>query len=351
MGMHNAASTTVGLAVANFNVPSHCRIIVLRSSDDSMSVYIADSEGKLYLLIELDRKNLKLLGINLSPDKTFFFDRGYGEYTSWYVDGSFVSQYGVETAALKPQGKNPHDDFHSVAKSVQIAMLNNNINPIGGEAWLRVGVDNVRRLYKINKRGESNGRMTLDCHLLSDGGHNIWNIGNCHLEETSVRERLIRTEEDRKYFLRVNNPENPFCGPPSEEITFSKELNQLMVSTPEIPRNCFTFLRRSNRTGLNRKSNKKVELERASMEAVQIANAIDFNTYLSMPSTKAPLAHYLADKLEDHTLGLDLDDDTRDLLERALGRLREGEDEDLDTECPGLFGADLDADIDFDEIL
>lgn len=47
----------------------------------------------------------------LSPAKTFVFLFGFGEYTSWYQDGEFVSQYGVETATLPPQGKMPSDDF------------------------------------------------------------------------------------------------------------------------------------------------------------------------------------------------------------------------------------------------
>lgn len=86
-----------------------------------MTVYCVECVEHMAELIELDRKNLKLLRINLSPDMTFIFDHGYGEYTSWFLDGDLVSQYGVETSAMRPQGKNPHDDFNSVAKSVHMA--------------------------------------------------------------------------------------------------------------------------------------------------------------------------------------------------------------------------------------
>lgn len=121
MGMHNGGSTTAGQGAVGHNCPYGCRILVLRSSDDSMTVYCVECVEHMAELIELDRKNLKLLGINLSPDKTFIFDHGYGEYTSWFLDGDLVSQYGVETSAMRPQGKNPHDDFNSVAKSVHMA--------------------------------------------------------------------------------------------------------------------------------------------------------------------------------------------------------------------------------------
>lgn len=107
MGMHNAASTTLALAATGFQLPAGCRVITFRSSDDSMSVFIAPDGFSLVKNIELDRKSLKLIGVNLSKDKTFIFPYQYGEYTSWYQDVHFVAQYGVETAQLRPQGKKP----------------------------------------------------------------------------------------------------------------------------------------------------------------------------------------------------------------------------------------------------
>lgn len=95
-------------------------------------------------VIELDRRCLKMLGVNRRPDKSFFFPAKFREYKSWYQDDSLVSQYGVETA--RPQGKNPSDDFFSLAKTCQVALFHNTINPIGAELWLRVGISNVRRL-------------------------------------------------------------------------------------------------------------------------------------------------------------------------------------------------------------
>lgn len=99
---------------------------------------------------KLEHKH-KLAGINLSPDKSFFFGEGFGEYISWYMENKFVSQFGVETAALRPQGKNPNDDMYAIAKGTATSITTLNINPLCASARLRIGVDNVRRLWKINR--------------------------------------------------------------------------------------------------------------------------------------------------------------------------------------------------------
>lgn len=101
MGMHNALSTTVGLAANMYGQDSlNAYTITLRSSDDSMTLYLARESNLLDLCIEVERRALKLLGINLSLSKTLIFKQGYGEYTSWYQDGEFISQFGVETSTI-----------------------------------------------------------------------------------------------------------------------------------------------------------------------------------------------------------------------------------------------------------
>lgn len=93
------------------------KVVTLRSSDDSKTVYVAKDNEELAQAILVERSVLKTIGINLSPDKTFIFPLHYGEYTSWFQDGTFVTQYGVETSSIRPQGKNLPDDFRSIAKS------------------------------------------------------------------------------------------------------------------------------------------------------------------------------------------------------------------------------------------
>lgn len=78
--------------------------------------------------------------------QTFIFALHYGEYTSWFQDGTFVTQYGVETSSFRPQGKNPPDDFRSIAKSTAVSQQALEVNPYGAEMKLRIGIDKVRRL-------------------------------------------------------------------------------------------------------------------------------------------------------------------------------------------------------------
>lgn len=116
MGMLNAGSTTLGLITQNYKMdPLHMKVMTLRSSDDSMSTYLAETSQGLRECVNRTIKNMGLAGINISPDKSFFFREGFGEYTSWYIEDKFVSQFGVETSSLRPQGKNPNDDMYAIA--------------------------------------------------------------------------------------------------------------------------------------------------------------------------------------------------------------------------------------------
>lgn len=130
MGMHNAASTTFTLAAVGYRQSEDYTVKTLRSSDDSMTVYAAPTSDHAHDAIINEWRSLKLIGVNISDTKSFIFKYGYGECTSWYQDGEFVSQYGVETATLRPQGKNPADDFYSVAKSAAVAQTRLDINMV-----------------------------------------------------------------------------------------------------------------------------------------------------------------------------------------------------------------------------
>jgi hypothetical protein len=131
--------------------PEKMKVVTMRSSDDSMSKYLSMSPETNRDCIETNKRNLEMVGINMSLEKTFMFKDGYGEYTSWYMDSGFVSQFGVETSAIRPQGKNPPDDFHSIATGTSTALSTLTINPLGAQARLRIGMDNVRRLWRIKK--------------------------------------------------------------------------------------------------------------------------------------------------------------------------------------------------------
>lgn len=319
MGMHNGASTTLGLAAAGYRCPDSCNVLVLRSSDDSMTVYSVENAELMGPLIELDRKNLKMLGINLSPDKSFLFDHGFGEYTSWFLDGELVSQYGVETSAMRPQGKNPHDDCNSISKTVHVALLANTINPIGGELWLRVGIDNVRRLYALKRNPNKRQRIKDTCQLLADGGPSPWNIGNCHLEEISIKESKKNTVEEGEYFLRISNPENPFNHENHEDVTYSKEVGELIVSMPDVPRNIFTFMKKTNRTSAHKVNVKR--LEGASAEVMRIVQGTDMRTNLRVPNSKSTISEHLIAHFLTMKSSVDLDDTEIEKFNDAIAKL------------------------------
>ncbi|KAF5305487.1 hypothetical protein FQA39_LY01578 [Lamprigera yunnana] len=98
-----------------------------------------------------------MVGINLSLSKTVFFREGFGEYTSWYMNGGFAAQYGVETASIRPQAKTPQDDFFSVAKGTSTALGTLQINPIGACMRLRLGIDGVLE-YNVRENNDKASR-------------------------------------------------------------------------------------------------------------------------------------------------------------------------------------------------
>lgn len=57
------------------------KIVSLRSSDDSMSVYVVATWTDVGDALAIHKPNLALVGFNLSENKTLFFPHGYGEYT------------------------------------------------------------------------------------------------------------------------------------------------------------------------------------------------------------------------------------------------------------------------------
>jgi hypothetical protein len=67
MGMLNAASTTIGMLPIMHHVnPMAQKVTTLRSSDDSMSVYTANTPLQLGWTFEQNRRNLKLRRQNIS---------------------------------------------------------------------------------------------------------------------------------------------------------------------------------------------------------------------------------------------------------------------------------------------
>jgi hypothetical protein len=332
MGMMNAASTTIGLLSTNYMMDSRdMKVVTLRSSDDSMSVFVGKDWPLVSKCVSMNFVNLSLIGINLSPKKTLFFPEGFGEYTSWYQDGVFVSQYGVETSGIRPQGKNPPDDFYSISKGCSVALQTFTINPLGATIRLRLGIDGVRRVWRIRsdrtRKGVSNSVI-----VLSDGGRRPWHFANSHLEETSLREHFAITEEDKGYLMRMRNPENPFSKDPEEGVSYSVDRGRLVVDTIETPRTVFHYCKRSNRTINSKTRSVQIENERHNAEALSIIRLALPNTYLRTPSSSTPINLAIRAALILGSSNCELSEDERKEVEAALFALEHGKPDDDEEE-------------------
>lgn len=292
MGMHNALSTTIGEAhVMHYQDPVQSSVTTLRSSDDSMTLFLSSTPEMLGRVIEVNRKCLKLIGINLSESKTMIFDEGYGEFTSWFQDGAFDSQYGIETSTLRPQGKNPSDDFYTVAKSTSVSQQRLEINPFGAKAKIKIGVANCRRLWRVKREPRKWEGVSDEVQLLADGGACMWTPMCCHLEETSLKEHFVATQEDAEYLLKIRHPNNPFSSDPSEEITYSTEMGKIITGVTEVPRTVFHFVKRTNRTKKTARTS-KAELEDAHRQALDIVETVHIPSKIRKPNTSATLKEF-----------------------------------------------------------
>nr|AJG39090.1 PB1 [Wuhan Louse Fly Virus 4] len=324
MGMHNAASTTLGLISVGHRKGEDSNIYTLRSSDDSMTLYAAPNMKKMNILVDTEDLNLQLCGINLSKKKTFIFKFGYGEYTSWYQDGKMVAQYGPETTTLRPGGNNPPDDFNNLARTTSVSLMKLETNEIGAEAKLRLGVQNIRSLYLIKPKSRDATNISRKCLVLSDGGLNLWNCSNCHLEETCLKEYFAETQEEKEYFLRIRNPENPFSTEPKEEITWSKDAGTLTIGYAETPRTVFHYVKRTNRTVRNKKGPTQADEEKANAEAMGLLTMADISTLVKIPSGSHNMADHMVSCLRTVSSGMDMSTDEQQLMEEALTFLKEG---------------------------
>ncbi|CAB3232780.1 unnamed protein product [Arctia plantaginis] len=158
MGMLNACSTTMGLvAISGINVQNTI-VRSLRSSDDSMTVFVADSIQNLAKLISLIYSVYRLFGINPSKEKTILFPEGY-------------------------------------ATTLQL-LRTQIINAFGAISRLIIGCDNVRRLWNVKKIEYQNLRASDEMRFLTDGGKNPWVIENIGVDEATIEDIIFDDEEE-----------------------------------------------------------------------------------------------------------------------------------------------------------
>lgn len=158
--MLNAASTTPGMIPSNYKMNNDkVKDICMRSSDDSMTKYLACDKKSNIECIANNKQNLSLASINLSLDKTFLFVDGFGEYTSWYLNVGFVSQFGTEIPSIRLQGKNPGDDFYFCANSTVVLLHTLTINHLGASAKLRLGLSPPKMFGRFLLKGQIHEKM------------------------------------------------------------------------------------------------------------------------------------------------------------------------------------------------
>nr|UGO48657.1 MAG: polymerase PB1 [Palmetto orthomyxo-like virus] len=330
MGMMNALSTTYGLVNVGWNKPMLGNIYTLRSSDDSMTIYTGPDMDVIKTLVIGEKINLKMCGINLSDKKTQYFRLGVGEYTSWYQDGVLVSQYGAEATRIRPMGINPPDDFYNVAKSTSVSLMNIESNHLGAEAKIRIGITNVRSLYRVNKRGDVEGGIRKEIRVLADGGCNPWNSTNCHLEETSLKERFAVQDNEVEYFLKIRNPDNPFTGEPTEEVMWDRNTGCLTVERVDTPRTIFHYIKRANATISNVRTPNHSHVEKDNARALGILTTADPTMHLRTAGSSHNMLSHVSGIFQTAASGLEWSENERKLIEQAIAVLTTGKAHDDD---------------------
>jgi len=331
MGMHNAAATTVSYAPCNYRQDSSSIMYkTLRSSDDSLSVISAKDSRSLVQAITTEYLCLKLVGLNIATSKSYWVSGSIGEYNSWYLDEGFSAQYGTETSAIRPQGVSPGDDFGSCAMSTSSALAQHCINPIGAQMRLIVGIDHIRRVWRIQRK-EREG-ITSSVQFLGDGGINPWTSMSCGLEETSIRYSNCLTDQDSLYFWRCLNPRNPFNKEPVEELTFNKEKGIMTANDVETPRTVFHYALRHNRTfrgPLSLESADNMKMSAQATAIMETANpAFKVISFQSTEKCGKYLINRLLQLQSECSDDLDLHD--RNRISACINKLSGLEDEEIE---------------------
>lgn len=75
-----------------------------------------------------------------------------------------------------------------------------------------------------------------------------WNVAKYHLLAVMLKVHFAESEEEKAYFLKCVNPDNPFTEEPTTEMTWSKEHGCLIMEEIETTRTIFHMMKRSNRS-------------------------------------------------------------------------------------------------------
>lgn len=243
----------------------------------------------------------------------------------------------MERSSLRPLGKNPNDD---IAKGTATSISTLNINLPGASARLRIGIDNVRRLWRIVRNTDQREGISDNLLNTSDRGRSLWTPMNCYSDDIVLRDKHTIRAEEKSYLERIIHPDNPFNGQEPKDITFSKETKSMAVNLVEIPRKKPCYVKRSNRTLVKNVKKEQKESERAHGEAIKVIRSVNLVTNVANPKSATKVSENLDCTIRTQTEKHVCTGEEQELIDQALERLRrepdkdlfEGDDDDLDSD-------------------
>nr|QKU36144.1 polymerase PB1 [Influenza D virus] len=263
MGMFNMLSTVFGVMTLNYREEAlarrNCYWTGLQSSDDFVLFCISRTWPEMEMTILKFIAVCKLMGINMSLEKSYGCLPELFEFTSMFFSGDFVSNIALELPAFTTAGMNEGTDFTAAMSVIRTNMINNGLSPGTALMALRICVQEFRATYRVHPydSGVKNHRMKIirkfietienkDGLLISDGGKLMNNISSLHIPEEILKEDLM----DPSYRNRVFNPRNPFTQF-EKTVDIFKASGPIRVEENEAVVSTHSFKTRSNRTLLN----------------------------------------------------------------------------------------------------
>lgn len=183
----------------------------------------------------------------------------------------------------------------------------------------------IKDVWRLPIEG-SNPRqnVSLFVQMIEDGGSNLWNCVNCHLNQYAMKERMIKTEEEKKYLLRIINPDNPFSGEVEEEMIYSKEKGTLDLEKVETPRTIFNSVKRWNRTFKGNMKETQADKEKMYSKMLKIVNMAVPSTLISFPRSAAVISNHIAGIIRTMKNSLELPGEDEERYANALHLLENG---------------------------
>lgn len=191
---------------------------------------------------------------------------------------------------------------------------------MGAEMRLALGVDSVKRLWRIETKLREG--ITKDVQVLADGGLNLWYTCNSHLEEIDIRRDKAVSENDREYLAKICHPDNPFSADPEEDVTYDKGTGKITVSEIETIRTIFHYQKRTNSRAKNSMKKSQFEEEKAHGETSTLMKTIIPSVLVKQPTEISNIADNMRSVLTVLKGEFELTAEEELAYESAMAKLR-----------------------------